>query len=56
MHIRFQNLIVRNVSRSFLLHIKYEKHQMQYLTKESVSSKYRAEGQSKKSKVNDILN
>ena len=40
----------------FLLHIKYEKHYRQYLTKESVSCKYRAEPESKKSNVNDILN
>ena len=25
-HIRFNNMIIRNVSCSFLLHIKYEKH------------------------------
>ena len=29
---------------------------MQYLTKESVSSKYRVEPKSKKSNVNDVLN
>ena len=45
----------RNVSCSFLLHIKYEK-QRQYLTKESVSSKYRVDSESKKSDVNDVLN
>ena len=42
------NIIIRNVSCSSLLHIKYEKHYMQYLTKESVSSKYRVEPGSKK--------
>ena len=33
-----------------------EKHQRQYLAKESVSSKYRVEPESKKSNANDILN
>ena len=50
------NIIIRNVSCSSLLHIKYEKHYMQYLTKESVSSKYRVEPGSKKSTVHNILN
>ena len=54
-HIRFNNMIIRNVSCSFLLHIKYEK-QRQYLARGSVSSKYRVEPESKKSNVNDILN
>ena len=48
-------MIIRNVSCSFLLHIKYEK-QMQYLAKGNVSSKYKIEPESKKSNVNDILN
>ena len=48
-------MIIRNVSCSFLLHIKYEK-QRQYLAKGSVSGKYRVEPESKKSNVNDILN
>ena len=48
-------MIIRYVSCSFLLHIKYEK-QRQYLAKGSVSSKYRVESKSKKSNVNDILN
>ena len=34
-HIRFNNIVIKNVSCSFLLHIKYQK-QRQYLTKESV--------------------
>ena len=55
-HIRFNNVITRNVSCSFLLHIKYEKHLRQYLAKRSVSSKYKNEPESKKSNVNDILN
>ena len=54
-HIRFNSMIIRNVSCSFLLHIKYEK-QRQYLAKGSVISKYRVEPESKKSNVNDILN
>ena len=33
-----------------------QKHQRQYLTKESVSSKYRVEPESKKSNVNNVLN
>ena len=56
MHIRFNNMITRNVSCSFLLHIKYEKHQKQYLVKGNVSSKYRVEPESKKGNVNDIFN
>ena len=52
-HIIFNNLITRHVLSSFLLHIKYEKHQRQYL--KSVSSKYRVDPESKKSNVNDIL-
>ena len=48
-------MIIRTVSCSFLLHIKYEK-QRQYLAKGNVSSKYRVELESKKSNVNDILN
>ena len=47
-------MIIRNVSCSFLLHIKYEK-QRQYLAKGSVSSKYSVEPETKKSIVNDIL-
>ena len=47
-------MIIRNVSCSFLLHIRYEK-QRQYIAKGSVSSKYRVEPESKKSNVNDIL-
>ena len=47
-------MIIRNVSCSFLLHIKYEK-QRQYLAKGSVSSKYSVESETKKSIVNDIL-
>ena len=35
-----------NASFSFLLHVKYEKHQRQYLTKASISSKYRVEPES----------
>ena len=53
-HIRFNNIIIRNVPYSFLSHIRYEK-QKQYLAKGSVSSKYRVEPESKKSNVNDIL-
>ena len=48
-------MIIRNVSCSFLLHVKYEK-QRQYLAKVSVSSKYRVESENKKINVNDILN
>ena len=48
-------MIIRNVSCSFLLHIKYEK-QRQYLTKESVSSRYIVEPKSKKSNINDVPN
>ena len=48
-------MIIRNVSCSFFLHIKYEK-QMQYLAKGSVRGKYRVEPESKKGNVNDILN
>ena len=33
-----------------------QKRQRQYLTKESVSSKYRVEPESKKSNINDVLN
>ena len=47
---------IRNVSCSFLLHIKYEKHLRQYLTKARVSSKYRVEPESIKTNDNDILN
>ena len=36
-HIRFNNIVIRNVACSFLLHMKYEK-QRQYLTKESVAN------------------
>ena len=54
MNIKFNNMISRNVSSSFLWHIKYEK-QRQYLAKGSVSSKYRVESESKKNNVNDIL-
>ena len=42
-------MIIRNVSCSFLLHIKYEKHYRQHLAEVSVSSKYRVESESKKS-------
>ena len=49
-HIRFNNMIIRNVSCSFLLHIKYD------LARGSVSSKYRVQPESKNSNVNDILN
>ena len=49
-------MVIRNVPCSFLLHIKYEKHQRQYLAKGSVSSKCRVEPESKKSNINDILN
>ena len=49
-------MIIRNVSCSFLLHIKYEKHYRQHLAEGSVSSKYRVESESKNSNVNDILN
>ena len=49
-------MIIRNVSCSFLLHIKNEKHLRQYLVKGRISSKYRVEPESKKSNVNDILN
>ena len=55
-HIRFNNVITRNVSCSLLLHIKYEKQLRQYLVKGSVSSKCRVEPESKKDNVNDILN
>ena len=48
-------MIIRNVSCSFLLHIKYEK-QRQYLAKGSFSSKYGVEPENKKINVNDILN
>ena len=54
-HIRF-NMIIRNVSCSFFLHIKYEKHSRQYLVKGRISSKYRVEPESKKGNVKDILN
>ena len=53
MHIRFNDLIIRNVSCSFLLHIKYENFKGNVLTKKSVSSKYSLKV---KSNVNDILN
>ena len=53
-HISFSNLVIRNDSCSFLLHIKYKK--TQYPTKTSVSSKYRVEPESIKSNDNDILN
>ena len=50
-------MIIKNVSCSFLLHIKYEKHQYwEYLAKGGVSSKCRVEPESKKSNANDILN
>ena len=48
-------MIIRNVSSSFLLHIKYDKHERQYLAKGSVSRNYRVEPESKQSNVNDIL-
>ena len=35
-HIRFNNIVIKNVSCSFLLYIKFQKHQRQYLTKDSV--------------------
>ena len=54
-HIGFNNKVIRNVSCSFLLPIKFEKHYIrQYLAKGSVSSKYRVESESKKSNVNYI--
>ena len=43
-------MIIRNVSCSFLLHIKYD------LARGSVSGKYRVQPESKNSNVNDILN
>ena len=49
-------IIIRSISCSFLLHIKYEKHLRQYLAEESVRSKYIVEPESKKSYVNDIFN
>ena len=55
-HIRFNSMIIRNVSCSFFLHIKYEKHSRQYLVKGRISSKYRVEPESKKGNVKDILN
>ena len=48
-------MIIRNVSCPFLLHIKYEKHERQYLAKGSVSNKYGVEPESKKGNVDDIL-
>ena len=48
-------IVMRNVSCSFLLHIKYEKYSRQYLTKASVSSKYRVEPESIKGNDNDFL-
>ena len=48
-------MIIKNVSSSFLLHIKYDKHERQYLAKGSVSRNYRVEPESKQSNVNDIL-
>ena len=49
-------MIIRNVSCSFFLHIKYEKHSRQYLVKGRISSKYRVEPESKKGNVKDTLN
>ena len=54
MHIRLNNIVVRNVSCLLLLHIKYEK-QRQYLTKANVSSKYKVEPESIQSN-NNVLN
>ena len=50
-------MVIRNVSCSFLLHTKYEKHfQRKYLTTASVSSKYTVEIEGIKSIDNYILN
>ena len=53
-YIRFNNIVIRNDSCSFLLHIKYRK--TRYITKTSVSSKYRVAPESIKSNDNDTLN
>ena len=50
--VRFNNAVIRNVSCSFLLHIRYEE---QYLTKATVSSECRVEPESIKSNDSDIL-
>ena len=39
----------------FLLHIKYEEHYRQYLTKASISSKYRVQPESTESNDNDLI-
>ena len=49
------NILIRNTSRSFLLHIKYEKT-LKAISNQRVSSKYRVEPECIKSNDNDILN
>ena len=48
-------IVIRNVPCSFLVYIKYEKHERQYLTKEIVSSKSRMDPESIKGNDNDIF-
>ena len=49
------NILIRNTSRSFPLHIRYE-NTLTAISNQRVSSKYRVEPESIKSNDNDILN
>ena len=44
--LQINNQIIGNASGLVLLHLKSQKHERQYLTKQSVSSKYRVESES----------